>query len=72
VRIQLLIAAIASSAVLASAQVPPPEARADRVIVVKKERILTLVSQGNILETDEQMDEIWRVVPDGTPIEIRP
>ncbi len=27
---------------------------------------------GCIAVTDEEIDELWRVVPDGTPIEIRP
>ena len=29
-------------------------------------------TDGCIAVTDEEMDEIWRTVPDGTPIEIRP
>ena len=29
-------------------------------------------TDGCIAVTDEEMDEIWRAVPDGTPIEIRP
>lgn len=29
-------------------------------------------TRGCIAVTDEEMDEIWRLVPDGTPIEIRP
>jgi len=29
-------------------------------------------TDGCIAVTDEQMDEIWRAVPDGTPIEIKP
>lgn len=29
-------------------------------------------TDGCIAVTNEEMDEIWRVVPDGTPIEIRP
>jgi murein L,D-transpeptidase YafK len=29
-------------------------------------------TQGCIAVTDEEMDEIWNLVPDGTPIEIRP
>jgi len=34
----------------------------------------TLVNwtKGCIAVTNAEMDEIWRVVPDGTPIEIRP
>lgn len=28
-------------------------------------------TQGCIAVTDEQMDELWRAVPDGTPVEIR-
>lgn len=29
-------------------------------------------TDGCIAVTDEEIDEIWRLVPDGTPIEIRP
>ncbi len=29
-------------------------------------------TKGCIAVTDEEIEEIWRVVPDGTPIEIRP
>ena len=29
-------------------------------------------TDGCIAVTDEEMDEIWQLVPDGTPIEIRP
>jgi murein L,D-transpeptidase YafK len=29
-------------------------------------------TDGCIAVTDKEMDEIWRAVPDGTPIEIRP
>lgn len=29
-------------------------------------------TDGCVAVTDEEIDEIWRVVPDGTPIEIRP
>ncbi|MBS1998975.1 MAG: L,D-transpeptidase family protein [Cyanobacteria bacterium SZAS LIN-2] len=29
-------------------------------------------TDGCVAVTDEEMDEIWRVVPDGTPIEIQP
>ncbi len=29
-------------------------------------------TNGCIAVTDEQIDEIWKLVPDGTPIEIRP
>lgn len=29
-------------------------------------------TDGCVAVTDEEMDEIWRAVPDGTPIEIRP
>jgi murein L,D-transpeptidase YafK len=29
-------------------------------------------TDGCIAVTDDEMDEIWRLVPDGTPIEIRP
>ena len=29
-------------------------------------------TDGCIAVTDEEMDEIWRAVPDGTPIEIQP
>lgn len=29
-------------------------------------------TRGCVAVTDEEMDEIWRLVPDGTPIEIRP
>lgn len=29
-------------------------------------------TDGCIAVTDEEMDEIWRAVPDGTPIEIKP
>ena len=29
-------------------------------------------TDGCLAVTDEEMDEIWRAVPDGTPIEIRP
>jgi len=29
-------------------------------------------TDGCIAVTDEEMDEIWRLVPDGTPIDIRP
>jgi murein L,D-transpeptidase YafK len=29
-------------------------------------------TDGCIAVTDEEMDEIWRLVPDGTSIEIRP
>ena len=29
-------------------------------------------TDGCIAVTDEEMDEIWRTVPDGTPIEIKP
>jgi murein L,D-transpeptidase YafK len=29
-------------------------------------------TDGCIAVTNEEIDEIWRAVPDGTPIEIRP
>ena len=29
-------------------------------------------TDGCIAVTDDEMDEIWRAVPDGTPIEIKP
>ena len=29
-------------------------------------------TDGCVAVTDPEMDEIWRAVPDGTPIEIRP
>lgn len=29
-------------------------------------------TKGCIAVTNEEIEEIWRVVPDGTPIEIRP
>jgi len=29
-------------------------------------------TNGCIAVTDTEMDEIWRLIPDGTPIEIRP
>jgi L,D-peptidoglycan transpeptidase YkuD (ErfK/YbiS/YcfS/YnhG family) len=29
-------------------------------------------TEGCIAVTDAQIEEIWRAVPDGTPIEIRP
>jgi murein L,D-transpeptidase YafK len=29
-------------------------------------------TDGCIAVTNQEMDEIWRTVPDGTPIEIRP
>jgi len=29
-------------------------------------------TKGCIAVTDGEMDEVWRAVPDGTPIEIKP
>ena len=33
---------------------------------------LTDWTDGCIAVTDAEMDEIWKIVPDGTPVEIRP
>jgi len=37
-----------------------------------KSRLADDWTDGCIAVTHEEMDEIWRAVPDGTPIEIRP
>jgi len=29
-------------------------------------------TDGCVAVTDEEIDEIWKLVPDGTPIEMRP
>ncbi len=39
---------------------------------VGKEHRLKDWTDGCVAVTDEEMDEIWRAVPNGTPIEIRP
>jgi murein L,D-transpeptidase YafK len=39
---------------------------------VGKEHRLRDWTDGCVAATDEEIDEIWRAVPDGTPIEIRP
>jgi murein L,D-transpeptidase YafK len=39
---------------------------------VGKEHLLKDWTDGCVAVTDEEMDEIWRAVQDGTPIEIRP
>ena len=39
---------------------------------VGKEHLLKDWTDGCVAVTDEEMDEIWRAVPNGTPIEIRP
>jgi murein L,D-transpeptidase YafK len=62
VRIGVLLIAVASlGCVLAVAQALPVNLRADRVIVMKKERTLTLMSQGKQLK-------IYRVALGGDPI----
>ncbi|HLB89436.1 MAG TPA: hypothetical protein VJK29_17410 [Terriglobales bacterium] len=54
-RTWFFISAIAGIAVgcLAGDQAIPAGAKADRVVVVKKERTLTLMSQGKILKTSK-------------------
>jgi murein L,D-transpeptidase YafK len=39
---------------------------------IGKEHRLKDWTDGCIAVTDEEMDEIWQLVPDGTPIEIKP
>jgi murein L,D-transpeptidase YafK len=38
----------------------------------EKRRPMTDWTAGCIAVTDEEIEEIWRLVPDGTPVEIRP
>jgi len=39
---------------------------------VGRDHVLKDWTDGCIAVTDEEIEEIWRLVPDGTPIEIRP
>ena len=58
----------------------PPHA--GRVVLLQKERTLQRLSHGKVIEshlagrriavTNEQNDEIWAAVTEGTPFEIRP